>query len=333
MVQIRTSKILLDQEKDIINFYNTKINELREQFEEENEKQAKRDQDFLEKENKLMGELEWIKGIAQKIDVENHYLVKRYTELKVEYQTQENDRQMLLKETVLQKNRKDLLAKKIDYYKTMVQKSMMDNEQAPDSPKGDIGKYPQVDAYNEDSNYEDDNREDSENRGYSAGVDMMNINRTTSGQYTNGNVSQGKSSGHHKRKDSASNRMRSDDRGRIGESMEAEDIIKEIKEQIEGEREKILLMKTKYVQKLDEKNELEKLMRKCINDYKEDLWAIKSKMKFVNTEEQDEQFEAQIKETIREILAIEKQLSLLYDKVFYTKGHESYKANGNIKMV
>ena len=46
LVQIRTSKILLDQERDIIHFYNSKINELREQFEEENEKQAKRDQDF-----------------------------------------------------------------------------------------------------------------------------------------------------------------------------------------------------------------------------------------------------------------------------------------------
>ena len=60
LVQIRTSKILLDQERDIINFYNSKINELREQFEEENEKQAKRDQDFLEKENKLMSELGYI---------------------------------------------------------------------------------------------------------------------------------------------------------------------------------------------------------------------------------------------------------------------------------
>jgi hypothetical protein len=127
LVQIRTSKILLDQERDIIHFYNSKINELREQFEEENEKQAKRDQDFLEKENKLMSELEWIKGIAQKIDVENHYLVKRYTELKVEYQTQENDRQMLLKEVVLQKNRKELLVKKIDYYKELVQKSMINS--------------------------------------------------------------------------------------------------------------------------------------------------------------------------------------------------------------
>jgi hypothetical protein len=127
LVQIRTSKILLDQERDIIHFYNSKINELREQFEEENEKQAKRDQDFLEKENKLMSELEWIKGIAQKIDVENHYLVKRYTELKVEYQTQENDRQMLLKEVVLQKNRKELLVKKIDHYKELVQKSMINS--------------------------------------------------------------------------------------------------------------------------------------------------------------------------------------------------------------
>ena len=33
--------------------------------------------------------------------MENFYLVKRYTELKVEKETQENDRQMLLNETVL----------------------------------------------------------------------------------------------------------------------------------------------------------------------------------------------------------------------------------------
>ena len=37
----------------------------------------------------------------------------------------------------------------------------------------------------------------------------------------------------------------------------------------------------------------------------------------------DAAFELEVKETIREILNIEKQLSLLYDKVFYTKGHVS----------
>ena len=120
---------------------------------------------------------------------------------------------------------------------------------------------------------------------------------------------------------------------------DGQDMIHEIKMRVEEEKEKILLMKTKYVQKLDDKNELEKLLAKCINDYKEELWAIKSKMKFVNglngevcggktgptkiSGAGDENFEQEIKETIREILNIEKQLSLLYDKVFYTKGHVS----------
>lgn len=41
-----------------------------------------RDQDYIEKENQLISELEWIKNIAQKIDNENHNLMKKYVDLK-----------------------------------------------------------------------------------------------------------------------------------------------------------------------------------------------------------------------------------------------------------
>ena len=94
---MRTSKVLLDQEKDIIHFYNEKINGLTQQFKEENLRQQKRHADFRKKEENLLSELEWIKGIAHKIDKENFYLVKRHMELKVEYETQKNDRSMLIK--------------------------------------------------------------------------------------------------------------------------------------------------------------------------------------------------------------------------------------------
>lgn len=56
-----------------------------------------RDLDFLKKENKLISELEWIKDISYKIDNENHNWMKKYMDLKVDYEAQENDRQMLLK--------------------------------------------------------------------------------------------------------------------------------------------------------------------------------------------------------------------------------------------
>lgn len=97
LIQMRTAKVLLDQEKDIIHFYNQKINSLTQQFKEENLRQQKRHADFRKKEENLLSELEWIKGIAHKIDKENFYLVKRHMELKVEYETQNNDRNMLMR--------------------------------------------------------------------------------------------------------------------------------------------------------------------------------------------------------------------------------------------
>lgn len=56
-----------------------------------------RDQSYMEKENQLIAELEWIKEIAQKIDTENHSLMKKYMDLKAQYSTQENDREILLR--------------------------------------------------------------------------------------------------------------------------------------------------------------------------------------------------------------------------------------------
>eukprot|EP01016_Furgasonia_blochmanni_P007651 TRINITY_DN13069_c0_g3_i1.p1 TRINITY_DN13069_c0_g3~~TRINITY_DN13069_c0_g3_i1.p1 ORF type:complete len:242 (+),score=77.75 TRINITY_DN13069_c0_g3_i1:65-790(+) len=41
-IQVKTSKVLLDQEKDIIRFFNTKINEVKRQFEEEKIKKGKK---------------------------------------------------------------------------------------------------------------------------------------------------------------------------------------------------------------------------------------------------------------------------------------------------
>lgn len=49
------------------------------------------------KEKQLIAELEWIKDIAQKIDQENHTLMKKYMDLKAQYSTQENDREILLR--------------------------------------------------------------------------------------------------------------------------------------------------------------------------------------------------------------------------------------------
>ena len=179
----------------------------------------------------------------------------------------------------------------------------------------------------------------SSNQDYTNSLDMMQMQNQ--GQKQSSGVKDHKASDENSRIEGYVGENSTDHSDYQNNFADAEDMIGEIRSRIEEEKEKILLMKTKYIQKLDDKNELEKLLAKCINDYKEELWAIKSKMKFVNgmggeagskagagKATGDENFEMEIKQTIREILNIEKQLSLLYDKVFYTKGHVNMAVNG-----
>lgn len=131
LIQSKTTKVLAEQEKDIIRFYNSKIKELQHQFEEENIKKGKKDLDFLKKENKLISELEWIKDISYKIDNENHNWMKKYMDLKVDYEAQENDRQMLLNEVVLKKKKNAMLFSQYKEYKKLFEIMTQDLENMP----------------------------------------------------------------------------------------------------------------------------------------------------------------------------------------------------------
>lgn len=51
----------------------------------------------------MLSELDWIKNIAHKIDLENQSLMKKYTKLKSEYELQEKDKDLLMKELLMKK--------------------------------------------------------------------------------------------------------------------------------------------------------------------------------------------------------------------------------------
>lgn len=51
----------------------------------------------------MASQLEWIKNIAHKIDEENKTLMKKYSSLKSEFEIQERDKDMLLKELLMKK--------------------------------------------------------------------------------------------------------------------------------------------------------------------------------------------------------------------------------------
>jgi|JI6StandDraft_1071083.scaffolds.fasta_scaffold07450_3 chromosome segregation ATPase len=120
-IQSKTSKILVQQESDIIRFFHKKINEIKEKFKEERISKGEKDQEHIQKEKQLVSELEWMKNIAQKIDTENQTLVKKYAELKSEFEIQKNDRDMLLRELLMKKKKNAVLSSQIEQYEKLLQ--------------------------------------------------------------------------------------------------------------------------------------------------------------------------------------------------------------------
>ena len=83
------------------------------------------------KEKQLIAELEWIKDIAQKIDQENHTLMKKYMDLKAQYSTQENDREILLREVILKKKKNAILKSQIEQYEKVLDDVAQNKEGQP----------------------------------------------------------------------------------------------------------------------------------------------------------------------------------------------------------
>lgn len=120
-IQTKTSKILVQQESDIIKFFHKKINEIKEKFKEERLSKGEKDQEFLQKEKQLVSELDWIKNIAQKIDNENQSLLRKYNELKSEFEIQQNDREMVIKELFLKNRKNATLSEQVEKYEKALQ--------------------------------------------------------------------------------------------------------------------------------------------------------------------------------------------------------------------
>ena len=79
--------------------------------------------------------LDVITDIAQKLDTENRLLIKKNAELKQEYKAQENDRELLVRQLVMQKKENTKYKDDISEFKQTINEKKMDEEQI------DINKY------------------------------------------------------------------------------------------------------------------------------------------------------------------------------------------------
>lgn len=95
-----------------------------------------------DRENELHHHLELITNIAQRIDNENRALMKKNQELKGEYRAQENDRELLVKQLVMQKKENAKVREEIEFYDRIIQeKGAEDDEEEVDVEKLDTASH------------------------------------------------------------------------------------------------------------------------------------------------------------------------------------------------
>jgi len=102
-MQQQTSKELLKQRGSIWHTLDRKLDDIKNQLKAEHERKQEDNYDYREREKELNEHLETMTQIAQRIDDENRALMKKNGELKIEYLSQENDRDLLLRQLIQQK--------------------------------------------------------------------------------------------------------------------------------------------------------------------------------------------------------------------------------------
>ena len=132
-MQKQTSNELLQQRSDIWQKLDQKLEDIKSQLKAEHDRKQEDNYDFKEREKELNDHLETMTQIAQRIDDENRALMKRNAELKIEYLSQENDRDLLLKQLIFQKKESQKLKQHADELKQQAMAAGVTRNQLDDT--------------------------------------------------------------------------------------------------------------------------------------------------------------------------------------------------------
>ena len=120
-IQPKTKQLKEDQEKDIVRKFSSEMNKIKKKIEERKTSKGDKAADMKDRQNELNHHLDLITNIAQRIDNENRTLMKKNSELKSEYKSQENDRELLLKQLVTLKKENAKFKEETDYYLKVIE--------------------------------------------------------------------------------------------------------------------------------------------------------------------------------------------------------------------
>lgn len=100
LVQDRTAKILQEQERDLLRAFRARLFDVQTELEKEKSKKDDGAGAWIERSRQLEAEVEWAKEVADKLERVNQTLLQENARLKSQFQSQEEDRNFLIKQLV-----------------------------------------------------------------------------------------------------------------------------------------------------------------------------------------------------------------------------------------
>jgi hypothetical protein len=117
---------------------NARYNQFQQKIDQEKEKTGENTADFKQREKELKDNLETMTQIAQRIDNENISLIKKNSELNIEFKSQAQDKELLIKQIIQQKKlNQENVAKLADIKRTAeeLEKKMKEEQKLDDDIK------------------------------------------------------------------------------------------------------------------------------------------------------------------------------------------------------
>jgi hypothetical protein len=109
LVQDRTAKIMQEQERDLLRAFRARLFDVQTELEKEKQKKNDGASTWIERTRQTEAELDWAKEMADRLDRVNQGLSKENARLKGHFHSQEEDRAFLIKQLVSVKKENTLL--------------------------------------------------------------------------------------------------------------------------------------------------------------------------------------------------------------------------------
>lgn len=139
-VQKRTTRILQEKEKEITHNYDKKLKELKNELDEEKTRKCEGIGNFAEKESQLTRELEIMRASTDVIENQNKMLTQQNSTLKIDFKSQENDVDILLRQLFNCRKENEHLKEEISNYEELASQSGFSEEGSVRSITSPTGK-------------------------------------------------------------------------------------------------------------------------------------------------------------------------------------------------